>query len=82
MIFCKAISTKCRNIGNILQTYEEASGQKINMDKFECLFSKTIGETETIGLSDVIGVQKVNLPGLYLGMPIHNHKNKKGLILS
>lgn len=39
ILFCKAASSECQELKKILWIYEEALGQKINIDKFSIFFS-------------------------------------------
>ena len=53
LLFCDAKLEECRNLLNILNLYEQSSGQKINMDKTSIFFSKntkdnTRGEIQSL----------------------------------
>ena len=39
MVFCKADKEECQELLRVLKLYEQASGQKVNMDKSSVLFS-------------------------------------------
>lgn len=77
IIFCRAKPEEASIIMNILQIYQEASGQKINLDKSEMVFSPNIS----------IDLQKIfqdNLPvkintsfNKYLGMPTQFGRSKE-----
>lgn len=71
ILFCRANPEEATTIMNIPKIYQEASGQKINMDKSEMVFSPNISQ-------DIINQFQANLPikisnniNKYLGMPTH-----------
>jgi hypothetical protein len=62
---------------SILKTYEEASGQEINMTKSEVFFSRNISMAAQEDLSRIIGVRHVLGTGNYLGLPSMIGRKKK-----
>ena len=53
--FCKASGQRCHALNKILELYEEASGQKINIDKSYVFFShNTLDDTKKEVL-DILG---------------------------
>lgn len=54
----------------ILQVYEEASGQEINLSKSDIMFSRGIADDKGQELAQLLGVQKVAQHDVYLGVPI------------
>jgi hypothetical protein len=61
----------------ILKTYEEASGQEINLSKSEVFFSRNISRAAQDDLSNLMGVRHVLGTGIYLGMPSMIGRSKK-----
>jgi hypothetical protein len=54
---------------NILQLYEEASGQAISLPKSEIFYSRNVTDTLKHSLTTIMGVQAVLGTGKYLGLP-------------
>jgi hypothetical protein len=61
----------------ILKTYEDASGQEINLSKSEVFFSRNISRAAQEDLSNLMGVRHVMGTGTYLGMPSMVGRSKK-----
>jgi hypothetical protein len=76
-LFCRANLDETRKLMNILKTYEEASGQEINMSKSEVFFSKNISMAAQEDLSRIMGVRHVLGTGTYLGLPSMVGRSKK-----
>lgn len=67
---------------HILQEYEKASGQKVNIEKSSITFSiKTPQEVKDTAKS-ILGIQKEGGVGKYLGLPEHFGRRKKDLFTS
>jgi hypothetical protein len=62
---------------SILKTYEEASGQEINLAKSEVFFSRNISKEAQEDLSRIMGVRHVLGTGNYLGLPSLIGRKKK-----
>jgi hypothetical protein len=61
----------------ILKTYEEASGQELNLSKSEVFFSRNISQAAQVELSNIMGVKHVLGTGTYLGLPSMVVRSKK-----
>jgi hypothetical protein len=61
----------------ILKTYEEASGQELNLSKSEVFFSRNISQAAQVELSNIMGVKHVLGTGTYLGLPSMVGRSKK-----
>jgi hypothetical protein len=61
----------------ILKTYENASGQEINLSKSEIFFSRNISQAAQKDLSELMGVRHVMGTGTYLGVPSMVGRSKK-----
>ena len=64
-------------VSNLLRTYCDASGQRINNDKSSIFFSKGVPENARVEIKDLLNVPNETLNEKYLGMPsdIGNSKN-------
>ena len=54
---------------NILNTFFEASGQRVNAQKFGLIFGKRISPHKKIQLCSILNFQAWNELGKYLGIP-------------
>lgn len=80
MFFCKT-STKCvEALSNILQKYEVASGQMINVDKSSITFSGKIPVEIRNQVKSDLGIAKEGGQGKYLGLP-KNFGRRKNIFL-
>ena len=61
----------------VLQLYEQASGQKLNRDKTTVFFSKATTEERRQELVEFLGVNEVREYEKYLGLPAMVGQNKK-----
>ena len=68
VLFCRATTEECAKVLNILETYENASGQKVNRNKTTLFFSKSIVEIMRQAIKDTLGVQAINQYEKYLGL--------------
>ncbi|CAA7023512.1 unnamed protein product [Microthlaspi erraticum] len=79
MFFCKSNKKNCETLHQILQTYEEASGQVINLGKSSITFAnKTNIETKEKA-KEILGITALGGQGKYLGLPEHFGRKKKDL---
>ena len=69
IVFC-FVGLLLRNVKilNILETYENAFGQKVNRNKTTLFFSKSIAEIMRQAIKDTLGVQAINQYEKYLGL--------------
>ena len=63
---------------DILLRYEEASGQRLNLQKSSIFFGKGFQEESKNELQDVLGVQSEALSERYLGLPTLVGQSKEG----
>jgi hypothetical protein len=61
----------------ILKTYEEATGQEINLTKSEVFFSRNLSIAAQEDLSKIMGVRHVLGTSNYLGLPSMIGRKKK-----
>ena len=69
IIFCRTTSGEVRVINEVLQTYANASGQCINMEKSSVYFSSNTQEGQKAEIVSMLGVKVVDRFELYLGLP-------------
>ena len=82
MFFLKVSREATTALRDILQRYEEASGQSINTDKSSITFSRrTPAELKRIVHSE-LQIQKEGGVGKYLGLPEHFGRRKRDLFSS
>lgn len=61
----------------ILDLYQAASGQHINMDKFECSFSRNVLAERKNQIQDWMNIKAVERHSKYLGLPTFVGRSKK-----
>ncbi|PNX59259.1 ribonuclease H, partial [Trifolium pratense] len=65
----RANTNEADTMKNILNTYEQASGQTINFQKSEIFCSRNVDSAVQNNISNILGVQTVLGTGKYLGLP-------------
>ena len=70
---------ECSNIANIISTYEQASGQKVNYNKTQISFNKNILPSLRSEITTRLSVTEVNWHGKYLGLPTIVGRSKKAI---
>jgi hypothetical protein len=78
-LFCRSTLSETNQLMRILKTYEEASGQEINLSKSEVFFSRNLSIAAQEDLSQIMGVRHVLGTGNYLGLPSMIGRKKKGV---
>jgi hypothetical protein len=76
LIFCRASTNEVTTIANIIHNYEEASGQLVNLNKSEMLFSKGVHESTKEDIYQILPIQNVTNFSKYLGMPTAAGRSK------
>ena len=77
LLFCRATTEECAKVLNILETYENAFGQKVNRNKTTLIFSKSIAGIMCQAIKDTLGVQAINQYEKYLSLPSLVGRGKK-----
>ena len=70
LLFCKANTSECMELINILNAYEKASGQKINEDKSSVFFSSNTPSEVKEEISRIHGPMQDTRHKKYLGLPL------------
>ena len=58
-----------------METYEKASGQKINTEKTTLFFSKNVPDCSKLSIKNLLSVPKIREYESYLGLPTMVGKN-------
>ena len=69
VLFCKANAQEWGQLQLILESYERASGQKLNREKTSLLFSKNTPRVAKEHLTNSVGVTPTDCFEKYLGLP-------------
>ena len=77
LLFCRATMEECEKVLEVLNMYEEASGQKVNRSKTSLFFSKSIPIEVKHGIKLALGVPEIMQYERYLGLPSFVGKGKK-----
>lgn len=75
-IFCKAKESEAEHVLDLLNSFEEASGQKINANKSSILFSRYTDHGIREVICNLMGVQEADAGTKYLGLPNLKGRNK------
>ncbi|CAH9115614.1 unnamed protein product [Cuscuta epithymum] len=67
-LFFRARDEECQTVKNLLQSYEEVSGQKVNHQKSSVLFSPNLGGDSRTRVSSFLGVSSEETNPRYLGL--------------
>ncbi|XP_058754632.1 uncharacterized protein LOC131627792 [Vicia villosa] len=76
-LFCMENLSEVRHLMNILEVYAEASGQEINTNESEVLFTRNISNQAREDISRIMGVRLVLGTCTYLGLPSMLGRSKK-----
>ena len=79
ILFAKATVRECSVISDIIIKYERASGQSVNLDKTNVVFSKCVATNRRQEIVDTLGVKEVEKHDKYLGLPTIIGKSKKAV---
>ena len=77
ILFCKASVEESRVLKNILQQYEDSSGQKINTDKSSIFFSPNTSQETKEEILTYLGPMQDTRHTKYLGLPSFIGRSKK-----
>ncbi|GKV28437.1 hypothetical protein SLEP1_g37496 [Rubroshorea leprosula] len=70
----KATAANCLHLKDVLQSFCQRSGQKINNLKSKMFFSKNVGQAVRDNLCSILGFSQTEDLGKYLGVPISAKK--------
>lgn len=69
LIFFKASKEEAVRVKGVLETYEKASDQKINLEKSVFMTSQNTDDSRAEEINTILGVKRSKCLGLYLGLP-------------
>jgi hypothetical protein len=67
LIFCRANDEEVKQVSNIITDYQNASGQLVNINKSEIMFSKHVREEVKRSIHQILPMQQVKQFAKYLG---------------
>ncbi|XP_019163454.1 PREDICTED: uncharacterized protein LOC109159798 [Ipomoea nil] len=76
LLFFRATSEEAQTIKDCLEMYSAASGQVINYEKSNAMFSSNTDHATRRTVADCVGVQETTDLGKYLGLPSALGRNK------
>jgi hypothetical protein len=77
LFFCRDTKKEAQVIKDIITNYQEASGQLVNMDKSEMIFSKHTPHDQKAEIYSTLPMKTVQHFNKYLGMPTHMGRSKR-----
>lgn len=77
ILFMRATIEEAAAIKSLIQQYESASGQRINLEKIEITCSSNIKQERKDELAACLGVKAVEQHPKYLGLPTLIGRSKK-----
>ncbi|MCI04812.1 hypothetical protein A2U01_0025860, partial [Trifolium medium] len=72
----KATTTETTQMKAIITTYQQASGQLVNYNKSELIFSKRVQQTTKSDIQQILPMPTVDHFAKYLGQPTHIGRSK------
>ncbi|XP_062074996.1 uncharacterized protein LOC133779006 [Humulus lupulus] len=79
-LYCQATEGEVRNVLELLDSCEKASGQKINLDKSSVFFSTNSYQNSKNQICSVLGIAEVEVGSTYLGLPNMMGRNKSTIL--
>ncbi|KAL8147598.1 hypothetical protein AgCh_005064 [Apium graveolens] len=80
-VYCKADTNEADKVLELLQVYEDASGQKINKEKYSIFFSGNVIQYNRVEVNHKLGMKEADEHSTYLGLP-NILGRKKSVVLS
>jgi hypothetical protein len=77
LFFCTANKEEAQTIKNVITNYQEASGQFVNMEKYEIIFSKYTPQRKRNEIHSILPRKVVPYFKKYLRMPTHVGRSKR-----
>jgi hypothetical protein len=76
LMFCRATKEEITHLNKIITDYQEASGQLVNVNKSEMMFSRHVRNEIRETIHQILPMQRVDHFSKYLGMPTHIGRSK------
>jgi len=77
LLFSRASTLEANKILEILASYQQATGQVVNLEKTEASFSRNVPNEDKHMIYNMMGVKVVEAQSRYLGFPIPFGRSKK-----
>jgi hypothetical protein len=77
LLLCRATPQEAMVIKDIIQDYQEASGQLVNLGKSEICYSKLVNANKREEINHILPMNRVAHFSKYLGMPTHVGRSKR-----
>jgi hypothetical protein len=77
LLFCRATTIEVSAMASIIQAYQSASGQLVNLNKSEMVFSKGVPNSVKNDIHQIMPIQHVTHFTKYLGLPTVVGRSKK-----
>ncbi|KAM1745483.1 hypothetical protein ACFX11_012222 [Malus domestica] len=77
LIFLEAEEGNCKHLIQLIDDFCAASGQQIDKSKSSVCFGSNVPVEVTQHLANILGMEKVGDPGIYLGVPAMWGRSKK-----
>lgn len=75
-LFCKASEDEALRMGELLQIFEEASGQQVNLNKSSVIYSSNVDRELKSKIGQILQVEEADGSVHYLGLPNRVGRNK------
>ncbi|GLT52662.1 hypothetical protein SLA2020_259890 [Shorea laevis] len=75
-LFLRATETETKHLVDILQKYEKASGQVVNLQKSSIIFSSNVQQTARDNIGRLLQMEETEDPGRYLGFPSRVNRSR------
>ncbi|KAL5575991.1 hypothetical protein UlMin_017690 [Ulmus minor] len=82
LLFIEAKTNACSALKEVLNLYEAASGQAVNLLKSAVCFGPKLPKDEVASMVALLGIPRVRCHEKYLGLPCFTGKNKHGIFSS
>ncbi|KAL5573023.1 hypothetical protein UlMin_022620 [Ulmus minor] len=82
LLFIEAKTNACSALKEVLNPYEAASGQAVNLLKSAVCFGPNLPEDEVASMVALLGIPRVRCHEKYLGLPCFTGKNKQCIFSS
>ena len=76
-LFFRANTNQAEKMKHILEVYEKASSQAVNLQKLEIFCNRNVSTADHNNIANILGVQAVLGTGKYLGLPSMIGRSKK-----
>ncbi|XP_057730828.1 uncharacterized protein LOC130946171 [Arachis stenosperma] len=77
ILFCKSEPNTSQSILELLEIYEDFSGQKVNLNKSAIFFSHNTPQNTRLPIAQTLNIEHIGAQDKYLGLPSIVQKSKK-----